>query len=630
LEIKAMSNKSVKSVGKTMFGFAALLILAYHMISTVVLFQGPMEHQIVHLGMVFFLVFMNIILSDKKTILRLGAGVLLIAGLIAVVYMRWNYDYLVDVVGFPENDDIAIGIVLLVVVIIGTWTAWGSVFPILAIILLIYYFWGHHLPGPLYHPPIDLDLGISNLSVGFTGMFGSLLSVMANFGMNLVMFGAFLELAGANRFFQEVGKAAGRKLAGGPGHTAVIGSSLVGMVSGGAIGNVLITGSFTIPMMKRVGYRSETAGAIEATASTGSQLMPPIMGIAAFLMAGFLSIDFSVIMKAGVIPSLLFYLAVAFGVQFIAKKEGIKAEAVDVDRGIIVSQGPLFIVPLGLLIVLLLNNFSAGISSFVVNILLLVMVYLRKSTRPSWKALLEAVSKGMVTGARISLAVATVGVLSQVFVNTGLAQKLSVVVGMISFGIVPLVLFFTMILSLILGLGLPAAAAYSLVAILIAPGLVQMGFEPIRVHFFAFYFAIISAVTPPVALGALAASTIAESGFMKTGLEAFKLSLPNFIMPFLIIYNPVFLLLPETTLVAGVISIVTAAAGMVLLTASIYKYLRSHLMNWERLLLFLSSISLFTYCATVQVIWLVPGIVAGGATVAWHFKRTAVSQPAAA
>ena len=618
-----------KPVGKSLFGIIALLILAYHMVSTVVLFQGPLQHQIIHLGTVFFLLFGSIFLAYQKTAIRLGAVLLLVAGLSAVVYMRWHYDYLIDVVGFPEKNDIAIGMILLAVVIIGTWIAWGAVFPTLAIILLVYYFWGHHLPGPLYHPPIDLDLGISNLCIGFTGVFGSLLAVMANFGMNLVMLGAFLELAGANKFFLEVGKAAGRKLAGGPGQTAVIGSSLVGMVSGGAIGNVLITGSFTIPMMKRVGYRPESAGAIEATASTGSQLMPPIMGIAAFMMAGFLSTDFAVIMKAGIIPSVLFYMAVAFGVQFIAKKEGIKAEQVAVDRGVIVAQGPLFIIPLGLLIIMLLNNFSAGISSFVVNCLLLVMIYLRKLTRPSLNELLDSVSKGMVTGAKISLAVATVGVLSQIFVNTGLAQKLAYVVSMISFGIMPLVLFFTMILSLILGLGLPAAAAYALVAILIAPGLVQMGIEPIRVHFFAFYFAIISAVTPPVALGALAASSIAGSSFMKTGFEAFKLSIPNFIMPFLIIYNPVFLLLPDTRFVIGLISVVAAAAAMVLLTAVVYNFLKSTLYVRERILLFLSSVFLFGFCVSLQVIWLVSGMLLGAATVGWHFKRTAAGQPVA-
>lgn len=617
-----MSAMSDRSIGNMLFGCIALVIFAYHMISTVVLFQGPLEHQIVHLGMVFFLIFGSIFLAHKELPIRISVSILLIAGLCAVIYMRWNYDYLIDVVGFPENVDIAIGIIMLAVIIIGSWIAWGSVFPILAIILLIYYFWGDYLPGPLYHPPIDLDLGISNLCIGFTGVFGSLLAVMANFGINLVMLGALLELAGANKFFLEVGKAAGKKLAGGPGQTAVIGSSLVGMVSGGAIANVLITGSFTIPMMKRAGYRSETAGAIEATASTGSQLMPPIMGIAAFMMAGFLSIDFSVIMKAGIVPSLLFYLTVAFGVQVIAKKEGIKAEKVEVDRGIIVSQGPLFIVPLGLLVILLLNSFSAGISSFVVNSLLLGMIYLRKSTRPSFDELLDAVSKGMVTGAKITLAVATVGVLSQVFINTGLAQKLAVVVEMVSFGILPLVLFFTMILSLILGLGLPAAAAYALVAILIAPGLVQMGIEPIRVHFFAFYFAIISAVTPPVALGALAASSIAKSSFMKTGVEAFKLSIPNFIIPFLIVYNPVFLLLPDTTFLYGVLSIIAASIGMLLLTASIYNFLKFDLVIGERILVFLSSILLFGFCVSLQVIWLIFGIALGVVAVGWHFKRT--------
>ncbi len=607
---------------KYFLAITALLILVYHMASNVMLIQGPMQHQIIHLGMMFLIVFGSEILNGKNNVRRVLCALCLIVGILATVYMRYNYDLLEDIVGFPEKWEMIVGVALVSVVIIGAWLFWGAVFPVLALILIAYYFWGHLLPGSLYHSKIDFDLGISNLSVGFSGIFGSLLAVMANFGVNLVIFGSLLEMAGANKFFLEVGKAAGKKMAGGPGQTAVVGSSLVGMVSGGAVGNVLITGSFTIPMMKKAGFKPETAGAIEAAASTGSQLMPPIMGIAAFMMAGFLNIDFSEIMIAGIVPSFLFYFTMAFGVQFIAKNQGIKSETTPIDREILKVRGPLFILPLAVLVYLLLNSYSAGIASFVVILLVLFLSLLRKKTRPSLDAFLKAVTKGMVMAAKITIAVAIVGILSQVFINTGLAQKLAAIIETISFGFLPLILFFTMILSLVLGLGLPATAAYALVAILIAPGLVQMGIEPIRAHFFAFYFAIVSAVTPPVALSSLAASSIAESNFMKTGLEAFKLSLPNFITPFLIIYNPAFLLNSNTTFVSGALSIVSASLAMLLMASVIYGTLFAKLSGIERMGILCSAISLFLFCISLKAAFLIAGLILGAIFIITNRKRS--------
>ena len=598
-----------------------VLIFIYHMISVVCLFQGPVEHQIVHLGLMFLIVFLDALEGSRKTSRKIFWVACLIIGLAAAAYMRIQYDHLEDVIGFPETWDMVVGVALLAVVIVGTWLAWGSIFPILTITLIAYFFWGHLLPPPLHHPRMPVDLGISYLDVGLSGVFGTLLAVMANFGVNLLVFGALLEVGGANRFFLEVGKAAGRRLAGGPAQTAVVGSSLVGMVSGAAVGNVIITGSFTIPMMKKVGFRAESAGAIEATASTGSQLMPPIMGVAAFLMAGFLNKDFSEIMKAALVPSVLFYLAVSFGVQLIAKKEGVTARTEPMDRRVLLERGPLFILPLGALVALLLLRYSAGLASFAVNILILVMIYMRRITRPRLNELLEGLAKGVIMAARIALAVASVGVLSQIFITTGLAQKLTAVVEMVSLGNLWLTLFFTMIMSLILGLGLPATAAYAMVAILIAPGLVQMGIEDIRAHFFAFYFAIISSVTPPVALASLAASSISGASFFRTSMEAFKLSLPNFIIPFLIIMNPVFLLRPETAFGTGLLSLSTALAAMILLSAALYDFLAGPLVPLERIGLVLAATGLFMFCFFLNPVCLALGFGFGLMSTMMHLRR---------
>lgn len=618
------NDQSLRSslIGKLLL-VVGVIAFVYHMVSPIRILQGPVEHQIVHLAMALTIVFLDALRRKDGWGKRIAWLACLAVGLACTIYMRLDYDRLEDIIGFPETRDMVVGVALLAVILVGTWMSWGAVFPSLMIILIAYFFWGHLLPNPLYHPEIEPDLAISYLDIGLTGVFGPLLSVMANFALLLLVFGTLLEFGGANEFFLEVGKAAGRFMAGGPGQTAVIGSSMVGMVSGGAVQNVLITGTFTIPMMKKVGYRPEVAGGIEATASTGSQLMPPIMGIAAFLMAGFLGVDFAEIMIAGVIPALLFYAAVAVSVQIIAKKDRIEAEEVPFDRSVVIRLGPLFVIPLAGLITLLLLRFSASMASVFVITGTIILLYLLPSSRKPLPDLLEAITKGVVIAAKVSMALAAVGVLSQVFITTGLAQKLALLVRMISFGHLSLVLFFTMILALILGLGLPASAAYSLVAILIAPGIIQMGVEPIRAHFFAFYFAIISAVTPPVALGAMAATSIAKSKYMQTGIQAFKLSISGFIIPFLIIFNPVFLLRPGASFLAGVVTLAATLAAIFLLTFCVYNFFRAELAKLEWVGMMLGALALFAFCFAMDWYWLIAGVVIGAISVGIHLSRTA-------
>lgn len=603
------------------FTALVLIILGYHMMIVIWLIGDPIQHQIVSLAMMITVFFYGAIRTAKSKTSRLLMIIALIAGVGTCSYLHMNYESLQEIVGFPERVDMVVGVVLIVVVLLGTWLAWGPVFPILALALIAYFFLGHLLPHPLYHSKIPLDLGISYLDVGFTGVFGPLLSVIASFGIILLIFGTLLEVAGANRFFMEVGKLAGRRLASGPGQTAVVGSSLMGMVTGAAVGNVMITGAFTIPMMKKVGYRPETAAAIEASASCGSQLMPPVMGIAAFLMAGFLGRDFSEVMIAGVVPSALFYFSIALGVQLIALKENIKREWVAVDRKTMISLSPLFIIPVGLFLAMLIYGFSTGMTAFTVNCLLLVMMFSRRITRPAMGFLFQRLSVGLTIGAKITLAIATVGIVAQVIVTTGLAQKLGALVGMISFGIPLVTLFFTMLLSIILGMGLPASGAYALVAILIAPGLIQMGMEDIRAHFFAFYFAIISAVTPPVALGSLAASSLAQANYMRTSWQAFKLSLPNFIIPFLLVYNPVFLLRPGTGFAVGTMSVLSAMAALACMNVFLYNYLINRMGSLERFCMLAASILFFACSFTSQPVWLIPAAILGGATATSHFYR---------
>lgn len=589
----------------------SLLVLAYHMISIVYLAQTPMQHQIVSLGTMILVLFISLFIDHPSPLKRIMYLVLLGCGVMAIGYIYYHYEDLIDALGFPEVPDMVAGAILVTVVLVGTWICWGSAFTFLVGISILYFFLGHLLPAPFYHSKMNVDLVISYLAIGFSGVFGPLLSVMANFGAILLVFGALLEVAGANDFFIEIGKLAGRRLKGGPGQTAVVGSALVGTVSGAAVGNVMITGAFTIPMMKEAGFPPAEAAAIEATASTGSQLMPPVMGIAAFLMAGFLGINYSVILVAGLIPSFLFFLSVAWGVELIAARAGLVRQKLAFNKSVIVQRGPLFMLPLAVLIVMLLKGFSVGLTGFLVICLVVVLMMLRPDTRPRPLQFFQGIHSGIVMASKITFAVCAVGMVSQAFVTTGLAQKLTSFMAMASLGIPLLSILMTMILAIILGMGLPAAAAYSLVAILVVPGLIHAGIDPLRAHFFVFYFSIISAVTPPVALASMAAATIAGSNYARTGWKALKLSMPNFFLPFMFIFNPVFLLQHDATLGIGLLSVFAAILCFVLTGSVLYNYMFHPLRFFERMLLVPGVIASFWFCVTTNMLMLGLGVAIG-------------------
>lgn len=582
--------------GKTnrMIGLLVTLIawsaIVYHMTATQIILVSSMEHQIIHLAIVLVVIYLDL---ARRSDTNLGRILWLSFALISSLstgYIFYYYLYLEMNVGFPASIDVLIGLLLIVVVIVGTWRCWGLVFPALTIVCLLYFFMGHLLPQPFYHPKFSFEMVVGYLSIFLTGIFGPFLAFMANFGFLLVFFGALLEAMGANRFFMEVGKLGGRVTYAGPAHTAVIGSSFVGMASGSAIGNVIITGSFTIPTMKKSGYPPETAAAVEAAASTGSQIMPPIMGSAVFLMAGFLGKPYDQIMIAGIVPALLYYFGLGVGVELWARKRKIKSSRLDVDYKVLYSRALSFVVPLGVLTTLLVFHYSAGMASFWAILLVTFFGFIQKSTRPSLIQFSNAITKGVLGAVKISIVIATVAMIAQSFIATGLGNKVAYFVQDISGNNLYIMLFMTMIFSIILGCGMPTMAAYALMAILVAPSLVAVGLDMFQAHFFCFYFAIMAAVTPPVALASLAAAGIAESNYYKTGFRAFLFSISGFIFPYFIVFNPSIMLMFEpgfnpwlsiSSAFLSVLSISAGGVGFLLMPASLV----------QRFLLFASGVA---------------------------------------
>lgn len=594
--------------------------VVYHMIMTQTYIMTSVQHQALHLGSVLVVVYLTQMRKSANPWLRAVFLVLIVCSIAGTVYVNVFYEHLEEVIGFPEFSDMVVGFILLIVVIVGSGVAFGPIFPVMTTVFVLYFFLGNYLPQPLYHNLIPVSLGISYLDIGLSGLFGNLLAIFANFALLFMVFGGLLGACGAHKFFMEIGRLVGRYLSGGPAQTAVIGSSLVGTVTGAAVANVIVTGSFTIPMMKKMGYKPEIAAAIEATASNGSQIMPPIMATAAFIMAGFLDLPFVDVMLAGLIPALLYFFAVAFNVQLLAKKYRIVPPKEKIDYKEILEFGPIFIIPLGFLITSLIMYKSPGYGAFYSILLILGVAFLRKSTRPSLAQISKGIVEGFIGGARVAVAIGAVAILAQTFITTGLAQKLSACIEMISFGSVTIVLLLTMVLCILLGCGLPASAAYALVAIMVAPSLVQYGLPKVPVHFFVFYFAIISAVTPPIALASMAASSIAKANFWKTGWESVKMSLSGFILPYLFLFNPVLLWKPVDA-VFGVTTILCLILAFMLLGAAIYGYLLCDMSPAERLLFLAGVLPLFIFCTNGKYLYLIVGMIISSCLFLWQFYK---------
>ena len=522
----------------------ALLMIIYHMLSVWYPLFNALLHQNIHLGFAFVLLFLTAMRTAKTKAGMFNIAACLVA-LFVVVYMHVNQERLDMWAGFPEPHDVVVGIVLVLLVFYLTWKVWGPIFPILVSISIAYALFGHHVPGALGHPPFDPKLVLSKLGIGFSGIYGMMLNASANLIFLFIIFGGMFEAVGIDKFFIEIGTFLGRRLKGGSAQTAVFSSSFVGMCTGAAAANVALTGSYTIPLMKKTGFTAEHAGAIEAVASTGGQLTPPIMGVAIFLMASFLGVTYSSLMATALIPAVFYYLTAMIGVILISSKMEIPMLQTKVDRAVLLRGLPVFVIPMGLVTGLLVMHYTPAYSAFVAIFTLLAVSMVNRHTRPSARVIVQSVTRAAVMGATIALACASIGMFTSMLTFTGAGPKLAGLIAVLSAGHLLPALFFTMVLSIILGCAMPTPVAYVVAALVVAPILEHMGLALIKAHLFVFYFAILSAVTPPVAGAAVVGSRIAEAGYMKTGWEALKLIAPFFLIPYFIIHNPVLMSDPQ-------------------------------------------------------------------------------------
>ena len=513
-----------------------------------------------------------------------------LAGITVLVcgYLASQNQQLVSRSANPTQLDLIAGgvLILLVLELARRATGWGLV--IVCLLALGYAFAGPYLPGFLAHRGYGVVRLVEQLLLSTEGIWGVPLGVSADFVYLFVLFGAVLDVAGGGALLIALANRVAGRTRGGPAKTAAVASALMGSLSGSAVANVVTTGSFTIPLMKRAGFRPFFAGAIEAAASTGGQLMPPVMGAGAFILATWTNIPYLEVAAAAVIPAILYYAALIAAIHFRAGRMGIKpAGTGDVEK---VSDRLHLLLPLAAIVILLGMGRSPMRAAFWGVTSAFVMAYLRPATRPSLpeiRTVMERAGRGAV---QVAAACAAAGIVVGVASLTGIGLRMSELIIQVSGGNLLSALMLTALGSIVLGMGLPTTAAYVVLAALGAPALVQLGVPLLAAHLFIFYFGCISNVTPPVSLAAFAAAGISGAPPLKTAMTAAVLAGAGFVVPFMFVYGPPLLLvgtIPEITL-----AFVSAIVGVTALAAAGMGFARRPIVWWERVILFVAALAL--------------------------------------
>ncbi|AEM22881.1 TRAP transporter, 4TM/12TM fusion protein [Brachyspira intermedia PWS/A] len=525
--------------------------------------------------------------------------ILAVIGAASWAYISFNFEALIRRAGIYTTTDIIIGIIGILLVFEACRRIVGLPILIISIVFIIYALFGAYAPGFLNHRGYSLQRLVSHLFYNTEGIMGTPIGASATFIFLFIFFGALLDKTGIGQFFIDICNAIAGGFDGGPAKVAVLTSAMFGTVSGSSVSNTVGTGSFTIPMMKSLGYRPEFAGAVEASASTGGQLMPPIMGAASFLMAESLGIPYMEVAKAAIIPAILYFTGIFIMVHLEAKKTGLKGLSRDSlpKIGELLMKKGYLVIPLATIIYFfvlgktaiyagLMGIIAAGLVAIVNSIVDIIM---KRQVSFGFKDLIDVFVNAARNIISVAVACAMAGVIIGVITLTGLGLKIGAGLISISGGIPLLLLFLTMVSSIILGMGVPTTANYLITSTIAASAIIGLGYEPLAAHMFVFYFGIIADVTPPVALAAMAGAAIAKSDPLKTGIEATKLSIGAFIIPYMFIFNPDILMINTT--IADVIPIlITSLIGMFGVSAGLEGYVFRKCKAYERILFIIAGL----------------------------------------
>ncbi|WP_107935385.1 TRAP transporter permease [Ureibacillus chungkukjangi] len=603
-QVRKPKNKSLVWI----ISILAILFSAFHLYTT---FQPlpTLQQRAVHLlfGMALvYLIYPTFKKQDRSKI-PFYDWILFALSIVSCGYLFVEYnDIMTTRGGIANTTDIVMAILTVLLVLETARRVTGIILPILALIFLSYPFFSHAewLPRMLMTRQFDLGDIFGQLFLKTEGLFSTAIGASVQFIFLFILFGAFLSKSGMGQFFNDLALALAGHKQGGPAKVAVISSAFMGSINGSAVANVVGTGAFTIPLMKKIGYEKNFAGAVEASASIGGQILPPVMGASAFIMAETTGISYGTIALAAILPALLYFMGVIMQVHFRAGRSNLSGiPKPDLPRvKEVMKEGGHLILPLIGLVVLLGSGVPVAYSAFYTIILTVIVAALRKSTRMSLKDIIFALEDGARQSLSTIIACGVVGIVIGVVNLTSFGSTLTSAIMEIGAGSLFLTLFLTMIASIILGMGLPSIPAYIITATMAAPALAEFGIPILIAHMFVFYFGIFANITPPVALASFAGAGLSGGSPMKTGFISLRLALAGFIVPYLFVYEPALLLIDPTGLPLNAVDIPMAApldiavvaftsiVGVIGIGAAIEGYFSTHMNMITRIVLAIGSL----------------------------------------
>ena len=563
----------------------AILVTLYHLVfASGFWMPETLKHRSLHVSMILILAFAMYPATKKasRKIIAWYDYILIALSAAVPLYMWLDYFNIINRAGKPNYMDVIIGTLLTLLVLEATRRVCGMALPILGVIFILYSLMGTkqglipvNIPGIFLHRGYTWQKLMSHFFANTEGIYGSSVNVASTYIFLFIAFGEIMNKCGMGKFFNDIANALAGGSKGGPAKVAVVASGLLGMINGAAVAVVVTTGSFTIPLMKKTGYDNEFSGAIAATGSVGGQLMPPVMGAAAFIMAETLGIKYSTLLVSAIIPAVIYYMGILLQIQMRAEKMGMQGTPKDQlpKVGEVMKEYGHLAIPLVFLIYMLFFSGKTVImAAFYTILFTIVVAQLRPNTRMSLNDIIDAMVASAKSTVSVAIACACVGIIVGVCSITGFALNMASTIIQIGGQSLMFTLMFTMVTCMILGMGLPSIPSYIITSTIAAPALVTLGIPPIAAHMFCFYFAMFANLTPPVALAAFAAAGIAGGSPMKTGWASVKLALAGFILPYMFVYNTELLLL-DTPIAKGIQVAITAAIGVFLISVAVEGFL---------------------------------------------------------
>ncbi|TLP78861.1 TRAP transporter permease [Nesterenkonia sphaerica] len=551
----------------------AVFTAVYHMYTAYFGAPPTLIHRALHVSLILFLVFLVYPPSRRAQAnwWRIPDAALALLSLVPWLYIWLNYQQLVIQAGRFTATDALVATLLVVLVLEAARRVTGWALPILAILFVLFGMFGRDMPGLLRHRGFDWDTLAYQFFATTEGIYGTAIGVSATYIILFIIFGAFLAKSGMSQLFNDLALAIAGQTRGGPAKVATLASGLMGSINGSAIANVVSTGAFTIPLMKKVGYSKNFSGAVESSASVGGQILPPIMGAAAFIMAETIGVPYTTVALAAIVPAVLYYISLITQIHLRATRLGLKGVSKDNLPAVLTvlkERGHMLLPLVFLLYMLFFSGRTILYSAFLTILVTIACATLRKTSRMNLRQILQALEDGTRSAIGVAVACASVGVIVGVVTISGFGVTLASAIVQLSGGVLFWTLFFTMIACLVLGMGLPSIPAYIVTATMAAPALTTLGVEPLVAHLFVFYFGLFANITPPVALAAFAAAGVSGGRPMATGGAAFKLAGAGIVIPYIFVFNPD-LLLRDVGFIDGVWVVTSAIVAVLLLSIAL-------------------------------------------------------------